>query len=764
VPRRALVLAAAVAVVLTAGAAVRLARGDGSHAPWSERDSPFALQFFRGSTLVGAAESGAAGPGGGFSYTLANGSQHSLTRVTAKTSIANGTRYRVATDERARTATVEVTHTSRGVHVSWHLQPSDDVAVVYSALRSTAADEHFLGTGINHSTVDLAGQIVQLKVSYSCGRSIVTPFYVSSAGYGVYFDTTAVGHIQFRGTHDGTACLDSNKEHALCPLVSAPDRIEACFKASSLAYDVFTGTPVEVVQRYRLTAGRMKLPPVAQFGAIKWRDRVAGAQGVLDDVAQFRRLRIPLGTMLLDNPWEENACWGTLAFDAQAFPHPSALIAAVHRAGAKFMVWVSPDVTTSPACLETSRIPSAWVIPGPPQFGYGDLDLTRPDARAEYRRRVASLVRLGVDGVKGDRGDETDKESAAFAHGSGLTLHNAFPELFARAVVTASASAARPAPLTMFRSGDARTPAAGGSVWTGDQTPDFAGLRDAIRSLAGLGASGFAITGSDVGGYATLTGQRILTPDVFARWTQLGAISPIFEVGGADRAAQFWKLGTAATNAARDSIVLHYELYPYLHGLARQSARTGTPILQPLGLRYPDDPEAWRHDLELLVGPDLLAAPVTNPGGQVDVYLPKGRWVELFSGTTQDGGKVLKRALFTTQFPLYLRAGSTIRFDLRAPLWPRPWPLNALRVPGRAGWLTTASTLDLADAPRESEVLAAREAPPSSVQVDGKSVPRAASPAALAHSRTGWTWVGSPFRGALVKVAPQGGKAHVELR
>ena len=762
-PRRALVLAAALAAVLVAGAAVRLAHGDGAHAPWTERDSPFTLQFFRGDTLVGAVESGTAGPGGGFSYTLENGSQHSLTRVTSKTALANGTRYRVATDERARTATVEVTHTARGVHVSWRLQPSNEVAVVYSALRSKAGNEHFLGTGINHTTVDLAGQIVQLKVSYSCGRSIVTPFYVSSAGYGVYYDTTAVGHIQFRGTHDGMACLDSNKEHALCPLVSAPDRVEACFKASSLAYDVFTGTPVQVVQRYRLTAGRMKLPPSEQFGAIKWRDRVAGAQGILDDVAQFRQLHIPLGAMLLDNPWEENVCWGTLAFDAQAFPHPGALIAAVHRAGTKFMVWVSPDVTTSPSCLETSRIPPAWVIPGPPQFGYGDLDLTRPEALTEYRRRIASLVRLGVDGFKGDRGDETDKESAAFAHGSGLMLHNAFPELFARAVATASASAGKAAPLTMFRSADAHTPVAG-SVWTGDQTPDFKGMQDAIRSLAELGASGFAIAGSDVGGYATLTGQRILTPEVFARWTQLGAISPIFEVGGADRAAQFWKLGTAATNAARDSIILHYELFPYLHGLAQQSTRSGAPILQPLGLRYPDDPQAWRHDLELLVGPDLLAAPVTNPGGQVEVYLPKGRWVELFSGATQEGGKVLKRALFMTQFPLYLREGRTIRFDLRAPLWPRPWPLNALQVAGRAGWLTAASTLDLAGAPRESEVLAARDTPPSSVEVDGKPVPHSGSIAALAHARTGWAWVDSPFRGALVKVAPQRGKVHVEIR
>src|SRR2546421_226010 len=116
-----------------------------------------------------------------------------------------------------------VSRIARGVRVSWRLVPNRGVTTVFSALRSPAPHEHFLGTGIQQQTVELGGQIVQLKVAYSCGRSVVTPFYLSSAGYGVYYDTTAVGHIQFRGTHDGMACDDANSAHPLCPLISAPD-------------------------------------------------------------------------------------------------------------------------------------------------------------------------------------------------------------------------------------------------------------------------------------------------------------------------------------------------------------------------------------------------------------------------------------------------------------------------------------------------------------------------------------------------------------
>jgi alpha-D-xyloside xylohydrolase len=424
------------------------------------------------------------------------------------------------------------------------------------------------------------------------------------------------------------------------------------------------------------------------------------------------------------------------------------------------MLWVSPWVTPTAECkpsLDTFGTGTTLLTPQ----GWNAVDFTNPAAKATYEAKIAALVRLGVDGFKGDRGDETDLESLKFAGGPGRAVNNIFPELFARSVLQASRSAGVASPVTMFRAGYTGTPTAGAGVWSGDQIPNFSGLQDAIHSLASLGASGFALTGSDVGGYATQTGQQILTPEVFARWTQLGAISPIFEVGGADRAAQFWKLGPEAIAAARDSILLHYELFPYLYSLARASSRTGSPILQPLALQYPDDENAWKNDLELLVGPDLLAAPVTSSTRTAHVYLPKGSWVDLFRGETQQGGRTVTRPTPLTDFPLYLRAGATIPFALRAQLWVKPWPLDALSVPGRAGWLSTAGDVTLTGAPRETELLLSRQSPPAHVSVDGNDVPRLPTVAALRAAGTGWVWNVSPFPGALVKVVPHAGTARV---
>jgi hypothetical protein len=97
-------------------------------------------------------------------------------------------------------------------------------------------------------------------------------------------------------------------------------------------------------------------------------------------------------------------------------------------------------------------------------------------------------------------------------------------------------------------------------------------------------------------------------------------------------------------------------------------------------------------------------------------------------------------------------------------LWPRAWPIDALRLSGRAGWLSAASKVTLTGAPRESEVLFARNSPATSVEIDGRQVQRFASVAALRSAREGWVWNTSPFPGVLVKVAPNRGAASVSVR
>src|SRR5262249_18064060 len=127
-------------------------------------------------------------------------------------------------------------------------------------------------------------------------------------------------------------------------------------------------------------------------------------------------------------------------------------------------------------------------------------------------------------------------------------------------------------------------------IWAGDQPGEYIGLQRAIRAGLTAGMSGFPTWGSDVGGYSS----EGLAGDVFVRWAQLGAVSPVLDVGGRGPNATPWLFGPAAMAALREAAILHYELFPAFYDLLRR----GQPVLRPLGFGYPGDPDAWKADLE----------------------------------------------------------------------------------------------------------------------------------------------------------------------
>ena len=420
------------------------------------------------------------------------------------------------------------------------------------------------------------------------------------------------------------------------------------------------------------------------------------------------------------------------------------------------MLWVSPLAT----CPES--YPQSQLTGNPATGAYTQVDLTKPDAVAEFQARLRSMLALGVDGVKGDRADEIDIGAA----------QNLYSVAFQRTVdaVLAERSSTYG---DIFRTGWTGSQPVVRGLWAGDQEGSFGGLQAAIRMGATAGVSGYPIWGSDTGGYQSLG----LTPEVFVRWAQLSAVSPVFEVGGRGPNATFWQFGEETTRLFRDAAVLHYELFPYLYGLAQAAAATGEPILRPLGYQFPADAASWGSDLELMVGPSLLAAPVVGGGTTPRVYLPPGDWVDLFAGAAARGGRAFVRPTPLGEFPLYLRRGAAIRFDGREPqLWPQAWGVDDLGRPGRAGWLYAPGTgaaaapglkatskrktltLTFTGAERERQVLLVGRA------VARASVPHFASAAALRRAPAGWTTTAAPFPGTLVKVGDGRRSITITLR
>src|SRR4028119_1857962 len=67
--------------------------------------------------------------------------------------------------------------------------------------------------------------------------------------------------------------------------------------------------------------------------------------------------------------------------------------------------------------------------------------------------------------------------------------------------------------------------------------------------------------------------------------------------------------------------------------LVKEAAETGLPVVRHPFIQYPEDPEVHGLEYQFMVGSELMVAPVLDPNEEsVEVYLPAGRWVHLWSG------------------------------------------------------------------------------------------------------------------------------------
>jgi alpha-D-xyloside xylohydrolase len=778
------VAAAAACLLLTGGANATPRGASGSPAiSWRVTASPFRLTFLVNGAVQATEAATSGGPGGRLSYRLQDGSFHGLGTVLGTTAVVRGNSYRVATDEPGRTAVVNVTRTRTGARVSFTLQPSTGVVATFEAFATTPA-EHFLGGGQRPGALDLRGQAFAVKTSYACQNTMPAPFFLSSSGYGVSLRSSAIASLAFPGAASSSACPGGATPR--CPLADGLNVVQLCAKSRGLSYDLFAGTPSAIVSAYTKTVGRPQLPPASQFGLIKWRDIVGGPQELYEDVDKLHALKVPIGWVLLDNPWETGLCYGRMTFDPK-FGNPRTLISSLHARGVKFMLWISPLVRQQ-LCPPPAQYPQSVL------YGTGGnavtIDLSDAATRSTFESSLRTLIGYGVDGFKADRADGIDLEPEQLAGGSGVTLHNLYPLLYARSIAQAISETGHLGSFaTLVQAAAPGSAATLPGFWAGDQPGTFFGLQEAIHDGLSAGVAGYAVWGSDTGGYGATA-----SAEVFVRWAQFSAVSPVFEVGGTGQNATFWNYGTPTVNAFRDAAVLHYELFPYLFELAREAHATGLPILRPLALEYPADAAAWTQDLEVLVGHDLLAAPVTSaaPTGahgtvQAPVYLPAGSWVDLATGTVDPGGASFDRRTPLSELPLFLRAGAAIPFAGRAPLlWAKTWPTNALQLPHRGGWLyapaqgmTTAQTAEFGSltaaasgrtvsigirrAPGEMQVFLATTQIPSLVRLAGHTIARARTVAALRRAGEGWAVVRRPFPAVVLKLAPRAGGESVDV-
>ena len=158
-----------------------------------------------------------------------------------------------------------------------------------------------------------------------------------------------------------------------------------------------------------------------------------------------------------------------------------------------------------------------------------------------------------------------------------------------------------------------------------------------------------------------------IEPELYARWMQFGALSPILRSHSTKDASinkEPWLLPAEYTEIIRNTIHQRRQMIPYIYTMARKAHDEGLSLCRPLYYDCPDSPEAYSFRNEYLFGNNMLVAPITAPMegcfSTLDIWLPQGTWYEVSTGTMLQGNQVVTRSFMIDEYPLYVKAGSII--------------------------------------------------------------------------------------------------------
>ena len=120
-----------------------------------------------------------------------------------------------------------------------------------------------------------------------------------------------------------------------------------------------------------------------------------------------------------------------------------------------------------------------------------------------------------------------------------------------------------------------------------------------------------------------------------------------------------WTVDAESSDVLKFFTGLKCRLMPYLYSQAMLSTISGLPVsLRAMFIEFPDDPTSYYLDRQFMFGDSILIAPVFAESGEVEFYLPKGRWTNFLTGEKVDGPCWRKETHGFLSIPRYVREGS----------------------------------------------------------------------------------------------------------
>lgn len=463
-----------------------------------------------------------------------------------------------------------------------------------------------------------------------------------------------------------------------------PERLTVTAYDSQLDLYIISGrTIAEIIGSYTMLTGRMKMPPLWGLGFQQCRFSYYPQERVEELAETFRARQIPCDVIYLDIDYMDG--YRVFTWDTDRFPDPKGMISRLKEQGFRVVTIVDPAPKKDsgyPVYVEgvreghfcqfpTGEIYHGEVWPGAAAFP----DFSREKTRKWWGLKHASLFDAGVSGIWNDMNEPSDfspnsRDRTLMTVPNDLMMdfdgkplpfsrcHNAYGLLMCMAThegFSALKPGERPFVLTRSAYAGIQRYAA---VWTGDNHSWWEHLAASIPMLLNLGLSGVSFAGADVGGF-----QGECSPELYARWIQLGAFTPFFRAHSDKNTSgqEPWSFGPEVEEIARKAISLRYQLLPYLYSEFREACETGLPVMRPMILDFQDDPNVYGIYDQFMFGRSMMAAPVLRPGERKRmVYLPAGGWYDFYTKARIEGGRYIIADAPLDRIPLFVREGAII--------------------------------------------------------------------------------------------------------
>ncbi|WP_418155483.1 alpha-xylosidase [Actinoalloteichus caeruleus] len=472
------------------------------------------------------------------------------------------------------------------------------------------------------------------------------PFYLTNRGYGVFVNEPGQTSFEVASEHTG--------------------RVQFSTEGQTLEYLVIYGpTPKEILSRYTALLGRPALPPAWSFGL--WLSTSFTTSYDEETVTGFiegmRDRSIPLSVFHFDCFWMREYQWCDFEWDPAVFPDPPGMLRRLHDRGLRVSVWINPYIGQKSPLFEEGlregyllRRPNGdvwqWDLWQP---GLAIVDFTNPAARAWYSDKLRGLLAMGVDCFKTDFGERIPTDVVFHDGSDPVRMHNYYTHLFNQTVFEVLREQRGDGEAVVF----GRSATAGGQRfpvhWGGDSESTFESMAESLRGGLSLGLSGFGFWSHDIGGF-----EGTPDPGVFKRWLAFGLLSSHSRLHGSRSYRVPWEFDEESVEVARFFTELKCRLMPYLYGAAAQAADHGWPVMRSMGFGFPDDPACDYLDRQYLLGDDLLVAPVLSADGEVEYYVPSGRWTHLVTGEPVEGPGWRRERHGFLGLPVLVRPGAVV--------------------------------------------------------------------------------------------------------